>query len=69
MRGLGYEVSASSVVKLYMAFLDHFVIDSIDKGEADKIRKMGVNVSVTNTVMKSLQAKISLAETTLKALT
>jgi LPPG:FO 2-phospho-L-lactate transferase len=69
MMGLGYEVRASSVAGLYRDFLDYFVIDSIDKGEAGKIRKMGVNVSVTNTVMKTLQAKISLAETTLKALT
>src|SRR4030043_239596 len=65
LRGLGFEVSAYSVAKLYSDFLGTFILDSADSAEKDKIEKLGIEVKVTNIIMKSLQDKIELARTVL----
>ena len=66
LRGLGFEVSAFSVAKLYADFLDTFVIDTKDAGEKSQIEQLGINVKVTDTVMKSLEDKARLAKTVLE---
>jgi LPPG:FO 2-phospho-L-lactate transferase len=63
---LGLEVSAYSVANLYSDFLDTFVIDVKDLDQAERIREIGIDVKVTNTIMKSLDDKISLAKTVLE---
>lgn len=65
MRGLGLKVSAYAVAELYKNFLDTFVIDSVDKAQKTRIQTLGPNVIVTNTIMKSLQDKVQLAEAVL----
>jgi LPPG:FO 2-phospho-L-lactate transferase len=67
LRGLGFEVSAYSVAKLYSDFLDTFILDAVDSAEKEKIEKLGIEVKVTNTIMKSLQDKIELARTVLES--
>ena len=66
LRGLGLEVSAYSVAKLYLDFLDTFVLDMADAAEKGRIEKLGIEVKVTNTVMKSLEDKIELAKAVLE---
>jgi LPPG:FO 2-phospho-L-lactate transferase len=66
LRGLGLEVSAFSVAKLYSDFLDTFILDTADSTEKGRIEKLGVEVKVTNTIMKSLDDKIELARTVLE---
>jgi LPPG:FO 2-phospho-L-lactate transferase len=66
LRGLGVEVSAFGVAKLYSDFLDTIVIDTKDTEEKSRIEKLGVNVKVTNTVMKSLEEKVALAKVVLE---
>jgi LPPG:FO 2-phospho-L-lactate transferase len=66
MRGLGFEVSAFSVAELYSDFLDTFVLDVADSAEKDRIENLGVEVEVTNTLMKSLKDKVELARTVLE---
>ncbi len=66
LRGLGFEVSAYSVAKLYSDFLDTFILDVADYAERGRIEKLGIEVKVTNTVMKSLEDKIELARTVLE---
>ena len=66
LRGLGFEVSAFSVAKLYADFLDTFVIDIKDVGEKNQIEQLGIKVKVTDTVMKSLEDKVRLAKTVLE---
>jgi LPPG:FO 2-phospho-L-lactate transferase len=61
LRGLGFEVSAYGVAKIYSDFLDTFVIDTKDTGSKSRVETLGVNVKVTNTVMKSLEDKVALA--------
>jgi LPPG:FO 2-phospho-L-lactate transferase len=66
MGGLGLEVSAYSVAKLYQDFLDVFIIDQVDSAEKKRIEGLGLHVIVTNTVMKTLEEKIKLARTALE---
>ena len=67
LRGLGFEVSAYSVAKLYSDFLGTFILDAADSAEKDKIEKLGIEVKVTNTIMRTLEDKIRLAKTVLES--
>jgi LPPG:FO 2-phospho-L-lactate transferase len=66
LRGLGLEVSAYSVAKLYADFLDTFILDTADSAEKGKIEKLGMEVKVANTIMRTLEDKVRLAETVLE---
>jgi LPPG:FO 2-phospho-L-lactate transferase len=66
LRGLGLEVSAYSVAKLYADFLDTFILDAVDVSEKGRIEELGIEVKVTNTVMKSLKDKVELAKVVLE---
>ena len=68
MRGLGIEVSALGVAKIYKDFLDTLIIDNVDRDLKPRIEEIGVKVHVTNTIMKTLQNKMKLAKETLKLL-
>jgi LPPG:FO 2-phospho-L-lactate transferase len=65
MRGLGVEVSAFGVASFYKDFLDTFVIDFVDKAQEERIQHLGLNVVVTNIVMKTLQDRVQLARVVL----
>ncbi|MGD6933188.1 MAG: 2-phospho-L-lactate transferase [Candidatus Bathyarchaeia archaeon] len=65
LEGLGFEVSAFGVAKMYSGFLDGFVIDTIDAAQKSRIEALGIKVAVTNTVMKDLESKTSLAKVVL----
>lgn len=65
LRGLGLEVSAYSVASLYADFLDVFIIDSADASQKKRIEQLGLEVRVTNTIMRSMNDKIQLAKTVL----
>ena len=67
LRGMGFEVSAFGVAKLYSDFLDAIVIDVLDTADKSRIENLGVDVKVTNTIMKSQQNKIELAKVVLDA--
>ncbi|MDR2720241.1 MAG: 2-phospho-L-lactate transferase, partial [Nitrososphaerota archaeon] len=62
LSGLGVEVSAFGVAKLYADFLDAIVIDSVDVAEKGRIEELGVKVVVGNTLMKDLESKTALAK-------
>ncbi|MCL5948896.1 MAG: 2-phospho-L-lactate transferase CofD family protein, partial [Candidatus Bathyarchaeota archaeon] len=65
LRGLGLEVSAFGVAKLYSDFLDTFVLDVADASQKERIEKLGVEVKVTNTIMNSFERKVELARVVL----
>jgi len=67
MKGLGLEVSAFAVAKLYQEFLDGFVIDQVDSVEKERIEGLGLHVVVTDSIMRSLEDKIRLARVTLQS--
>jgi LPPG:FO 2-phospho-L-lactate transferase len=62
LQGLGVEVSAFGVAKLYADFLDTFIIDTADAALKDKIEELGLKVIVANTIMKDLTSKMALAK-------
>ncbi len=65
LRSSGFEVSVFGVAEFYSDFLDEFVIDTKDVKEKKRIENLGVKVKATNTVMKSLEDKVALAEVVL----
>lgn len=67
LRGLGFEVSAFGVAGLYCDFLDAMVIDSQDAELKLRIEELGLKVTVNNTLMKTLEDKITLAKAVLDA--
>jgi len=66
MADLGLEVSPYGVAKLYQGVLDGFVIDEVDKHLSPRIERLGMKVVATRTVMNGPEAKIRLAEETVK---
>lgn len=67
LNGLGFEVSAFSVAKLYSDFLDVFVLDNADAAEKSRIEALGLEAKVANTIMKDNESKIGLAKIVLNA--
>ncbi|MCW4052351.1 MAG: 2-phospho-L-lactate transferase [Candidatus Bathyarchaeota archaeon] len=68
MRGLGHEVSAYGVALLYRDFLDAFIMDEVDVADKIRVEKLGIRAATTNTIMRTLQDKIKLAQFTLSTL-
>ena len=61
MRELGVSAAAESVAAYYADFLDGFILDSEDEGQASGIQALGLETTVTQTVMRSLDDRIALA--------
>jgi len=66
MSHYGVEVSPIGVAKLYEDFLDLLILDNRDKELIGEIASMGIEAIAANTIMKTLQDKIRLAEFTLQ---
>ena len=66
MQELNMPASNLSVAHYYRDFLDGLIIDRIDERETEEIEKLGIRVEVTDTIMRSMQDRIDLAETTLR---
>ena len=70
MAELGVPVTALGVAQHYCSrypgLLDYFVIDDSDATLADEIGKLGVEVAITSTIMKSREDKQRLARFTLR---
>ncbi len=54
------------MAKLYRDFLDVFIIDNVDEFEKERIEDLGLQVIVTNTIMKTLEDKVRLADLVLE---
>ena len=63
MKSLGMKASAAQVAELYQDFLDIFVLDRADQGQAP----LQVRSVVTNTIMRDLRTKKALARAVLEA--
>lgn len=64
----GVEVSPKGVAQLYRDFLDCLILDYADRELIDDIASMGIEVVATNTVMRTSEDKIRLAEAALATL-
>jgi len=67
MRSMGFEASAFGVAKYYGGLLDHFIIDAVDAEHKERIERLGMKVTVANTIMKTLEDSVSLAKTVMEA--
>ena len=63
---LGIEPSALSVARHYHQLLTAFVMDKIDQAQAEQVSQMGMDVLVTNTIMKTVEDRQQLAEDVLQ---
>lgn len=68
MRAMGYAVSALGVAMCYRGLVDTLVIDEADAALAADIRTLGMDVVITDTIMRDAKAKRQLARTALAAL-
>ena len=68
LSGMGMEVSAWQVGWLYEDFLDCLVIDHADAGQERRIAGLGLDVVVTDTIMKDRERKAALARTVMDAI-
>ena len=66
MKELDMPANNLSIAEYYGDFLDGLIIDTADARETRAIEQLGIKVKVTNTVMRSVQDRIDLAETTLR---
>ena len=65
LKELGMSVSATTVARHYQDFLDGFILDTQDKNLVEEIETLGMAVTITNTIMKTLADRIRLANKTL----
>jgi LPPG:FO 2-phospho-L-lactate transferase len=65
MRELHQPVSAVGIARHYAGLLDGLIIDTMDRDMVTELERLGVRVAICETIMKSLQDKISLARVTL----
>ena len=64
MTELGLESTATALAEHYVGSIDGLVIDRVDESAAPRIESLGLKVLVTDTVMKTDDDKIRLAEET-----
>jgi LPPG:FO 2-phospho-L-lactate transferase len=67
LSGLGHEVSALGVARLYAPFARAFVLDQQDAALADDVAALGLRPVVTNTVMTGPAEREALAREALRA--
>lgn len=65
MRAAKLEVSALGIARGYQGIIDALVIDEQDAALADSIRALGIEVAVTDTIMRGSTEKRNLAATAL----
>lgn len=66
MRELGHEPSALTVAQHYAGFIDGLLIDETDAKLQQEIEALGINVRIANTIMRSEDDRIALAEAALQ---
>ncbi|HZP97384.1 MAG TPA: 2-phospho-L-lactate transferase [Candidatus Limnocylindria bacterium] len=67
LRGLGHDVSAVGVARLYADFLDVMVLDERDADLAALVAKTGIRPVLAQTIMRDADAKEGLARAVLAA--
>ncbi len=68
MEAQGFPVSIAGVARFYQDFLDILIADDKDAETADRLAQSGIRVHCTNTVMKTAQDRMNLAQAVLTAL-
>jgi LPPG:FO 2-phospho-L-lactate transferase len=66
MAAQGFAVSIAGVADFYHDFLDLLVVDSEDASAAEELRKTGMRVHCTPTIMRKAEDRVALAKTVLE---
>jgi LPPG:FO 2-phospho-L-lactate transferase len=61
LASLGHEVSAAAVARIYGDLLTHWVVDTVDAESADRIRDLGIEPVVLESVMSGAADRARLA--------
>jgi len=61
MQAQGHQVSIAGVAEFYHDFLDVLVVDLLDSAMADDLRKSGMQVHCTKTLLRTQEERIALA--------
>lgn len=64
---LGYDVSATSVARLYEGLVDLFVVDEADEALLPEIRALGMDAAAVDTMMTDVSARAQVARNVLAA--
>ncbi len=67
MAAQGFAVSIAGVADYYRDFLDLLIVDSEDAGAAAELRRAGLHVHCTPTIMRQHEDRIALAKSVLEA--
>lgn len=67
MTAQGFAVSIAGVADFYHDFLDLLVVDSVDAPVAEELRKTGMRVHCTPTIMRKFEDRVALAKSVLDA--
>jgi LPPG:FO 2-phospho-L-lactate transferase len=67
MRGLGHEVSALGVARLYQDFAGVFVLDRVDRRHLESVAQLGMKAVATDTIMGTPAKAARLADVVLRA--
>ena len=62
MTELGLPVSNASIADLYQGLATHIIIDRSDVGDRPALQAQGLDVLVTNTMMRTIKDKTQLAD-------
>jgi LPPG:FO 2-phospho-L-lactate transferase len=62
MMTMGLEATAYGVARFYQGLMDHFIIDTVDEHQRTLIEDLGFTVTVTDTIMTTLEDSIRLSE-------
>lgn len=62
MSACGYSPTVTGVAEFYRGLIDALVIDHADEKHATDIRRMGIDVLVTDTLMPTITSRIQLAK-------
>jgi LPPG:FO 2-phospho-L-lactate transferase len=66
LRGIGAEVSARGVARLYRDFCHGFVIDALDAAQREDVEALGLACRVTETLMRTPERAAALAASALE---
>jgi LPPG:FO 2-phospho-L-lactate transferase len=62
MEEMGIEVSSLSIAKHYRGLINGIIIDKRDEKQTEEIRKMGIEVKLTEIIVNTEEDKMRLAE-------
>jgi LPPG:FO 2-phospho-L-lactate transferase len=68
MKSMRLRVAAVEVAKLYSDFLGFFVLDEQDRKQSAEVQELGIQPVVTNTIMRGMRERKSLAKTVVREL-